>query len=202
MKQTLLIISFLIISACNVFSCSCFGAWNDSFRLTAKTSEFVALIKVLSFDHYLEDNIYREKTPYSMTVEIIEKYKGVESRKLIRIWGDNGILCRPYLTEFKINGYYLAAPIPIDNTTNTDYEFFACRTDYLTADISKNKAYGNYSLIRKQIDIATFERKLRHGDWDLIIIGSFVSLLTLILVIVLRKKKRMLTGIANNSGVW
>jgi hypothetical protein len=193
MRQTLLITSILFFSACKVYSCSCYNSWNDSFKLTSRTSEFVALIKVLSFDHYLDDDYYQEKIPYSMTVEIIEKYKGEESRKLVRIWGDNGILCRPYLTEFKINGYYLAAPIPIDNTLDTDYEFFVCRTDYLNVDFTKNKAYGNYSLIRKKIDITTFERKLEHGDWDVIILGLFVGLLTLILVIIHRNKKRMLT---------
>ena len=189
MRHTLIIAIILVFSAYKAFSCSCFHTWNDSFRLTARTSEFVALIKVISFDHYLEDDYYHEKIPYSMTVEIIEKYKGDENRKFIRIWGDNGILCRPYLTEFEINGYYLAAPIPIENTVNTDYEFFICRTDYLTVDIAENKAYGNYSLIRKKIKISTFERKLEHGDYDFVIIGSIISLLTLITVIAIRKKK-------------
>jgi hypothetical protein len=160
--------------------------------LTAENSEFVALIKILSFDEYLEVDIMGDegKIPYSMTAEIIMKYKGKETRNRINILGDNGILCRPYLTDFKINGYYLVAPIPIDNTPNTDYEFFVCRTDYLMVDISKKKAYGKYSLIRYQIDITTFERKLEYGDWDLVIIGSFISLLTIVLVIVLRNRKR------------
>lgn len=175
-----------------MLACSCSHSWNDSFSLTAKYSEFVALVKIISFDEYLERDIsgYDGKMPYSMTVEIIKKYKGKESRKKIKIWGDDGIMCRPYLDEFKINNYYLVAPIPLDKTTNTDYDFFVCRTDYLGVDISSNMAYGKYSLIRRQIDIVTFESKLKHGDWDLVVIGSLISLLILVLAIVRRNKKR------------
>ncbi len=133
---------------------------------------------------------YDGKMPYSMTVEIIKKYKGKEERRKIKILGDDGMLCRPYLSGFKIGGQYLVAPIPLDNEPNTDYEFFACRTDYLEVDIAKNKAIGNYSLIRKQIDISTFENKLKHGDWDLAIVGSIGSILILSLLILRRNKKR------------
>jgi len=167
--------------------------------LTAENSEFVALIRVLSFDEYLERDIsgYEGKMPYSMTVEIIKKYKGGESRKRIKIWGDDGTMCRPYLSEFKINNYYLIAPHALNNTANTEFEFFSCRTDYLRVDISTNKAYGKYSLIKRQIDIKTFESKLKHGDSDLAIVGTLISLLILILVIVRRNKKRNANNVYN-----
>jgi hypothetical protein len=103
----------------------------------------------------------------SNTVEIIKKYKGKEQRKKIKILGDNGISCRPYLYAFKINGYYLAAPIPLETKLNTEYEFFVCRTDYLRVDISKNKVYGKYSLIRRRISLSSFEDKLESGDKDI-----------------------------------
>ena len=184
MKQALLIISFIIFPSAEVLACSCGWAWNDSFSRTAEKSEFVALIKVLSFDEYLERDIlgYDGKMPYSMTVEIIKKYKGRESREKIKILGDTGILCRPYLSEFEVGNYYLAAPIPIDSTSNTEYDFFVCRTDYLKVDTTSNKAYGKYSLIRNQIDLEAFERKLKYGDWDYVIFGSILGLLIIILV--------------------
>lgn len=193
MRQALLIISFIIFSSFEVLACSCSRSWNDSFRSTAKNSEFVALIKILSFDEYLEYEVmgYDGKMPYSMTVEIVKKYKGTESRNRIRVLGDDGILCRPYLSDFKIDGYYLVAPNPIDNTVNTEYDFFACRTEYLKVDTATNKAYGKYSMIRKQIDLKTFENKLKHGDWDLVILGSLGGLLVLVLLIIRRKNHRI-----------
>ena len=173
-------------------ACSCSRSWNDSFSKTAEVSEFVALVRVISFDSYLEREFsdYEKKIPYSMTVEIIKKYKGVENRDRITIYGDNGILCRPYLTDFEINGYYLISPNPLDESLNTEYDFFACRTEYLEVDIESNTANGKYSIIRYQINLDTFESKLENGDWDLEIVGSIILLLILTLIIVRRNKKR------------
>jgi len=35
-----------------------------------------------------------------MEVKVLEVLKGKESRKNIRIWGDNGAQCRPYVSGF------------------------------------------------------------------------------------------------------
>jgi hypothetical protein len=190
MRYIILVISFILLTSHRASACSCFSSWNDSFSRTTKNSEFVVLIKVLSFDEYLEGEImgHEGKMPYSMTVEIIKKYKGKEQRKKIKILGDNGILCRPYLSDFKINGYYLAAPIPLENKPNTEYEFFICRTDYLKVDISKNRAYGKYSLIRRRISLSSFENKLINGNKDYILLGIVIFLL--ISIFILRRNKK------------
>ncbi|WP_298424500.1 hypothetical protein [uncultured Kordia sp.] len=192
MKQVFLIIVILFFSCSELRACSCSSAWNDSYSKTAEASEFVALVKVISFDSYLEKRFSNDEKmiPYSMTVEIIKKYKGEENRDRITIYGDNGMLCRPYLTDFKINGYYLVSPNPLNQSTNIEYEFFSCWTDYLEVDIKSNKAYGKYSMIRYQIDLDTFESKLKNGDWDIEIVGSIVILLILTLIIVRKIKKR------------
>ena len=36
----------------------------------------------------------------------------------IRIWGDNGMLCRPYIAYFEIGKYYLIAPSKINETSD------------------------------------------------------------------------------------
>lgn len=151
----------------------------------------MALVKIISFDEYLEYDIsgHEGKMPYAMTVEIIKKYKGKEQREKIKILGDNGILCRPYLSDFGINGYYLISPHQLENNLNTEYDFFTCRTEYLKVDINSNIAYGKYSMIRNRIDLEAFERKLNKGDWGLLIAGSIASLLILILITLRRNKK-------------
>ena len=99
-----------------------------------------------------------------MTVEVIKKYKGEESRKRIKIWGDNGALCRPYISNFEVGKYYLIAPsiIKIDSETgnSNDYDFFSCWTDYLEVDYKKQIASGEYSQWQKEISLQEMERKL------------------------------------------
>lgn len=192
MRQILLFFLFTLFLSFELFACSCSRAWNDSFSLTAKKSEFVALVKIISFDEYLNHEItdFDGKMPYSMTVEIIKKYKGKESRKRITIFGDNGMLCRPYLADFEVNSYYLVSPNPLDNSAITAYDFSSCRTGYLKVNIDSNIAHGKYSMIRNQIDLETFENKLNNGNWDIVIVSTIGSMLILMLIIVRRNKKR------------
>lgn len=192
MRLVFLIIAILFYSSLDLIACNCFRSWNDSFSKTVEASEFVALAKVISFDSYLEKEFSddEKKVPYSMTVEIIKKYKGEEKRDRITIYGDNGILCRPYLTDFEINEYYLISPNPLGESLNTDYDFSICQTGYLEVNIESSTAYGKYSMIRYQINLDTFERKLENGDWDLEIVGSICFLLILTLIIMTRNKKR------------
>lgn len=159
--------------------------------MTVQKSEFVALVKIISFDEYLEGEIpgHEGKMPYAMTAEIIKNYKGDKSKRTIKIFGDNGILCRPYLNDFKIDGYYLVAPYPL-NSKKDEYEFLTCRTDYLSVDISTNKAYGKYSLFHKEIDLNKFENRLKWGVRNILLMGFLLGLIILILVSVLRYNKR------------
>ena len=168
-------------------ACSCSWAYDDSFSKTVRHSDFVALVQIISFDAYLERqfDLEEKKIPSAITVEIIKKYKGEESRKTIRIYGDNGMLCRPYLSEFQLNGYYLIAPSPLDETPDTDYDFFACLTDYLPVDSNTQKAYGKYSWLRSSISLDAFERKTENGDWDWL---KLVGIITLILLILIRRR--------------
>lgn len=100
-----------------------------------------------------------------MTVEVIEKYIGSEKRKKIKIWGDNGMLCRPYIANFEIGKYYLIAPSKIsessDNGVKGDYDLFSCFTDYLTVDFEKQIAYGEYSKKENQVTLKEFKREIK-----------------------------------------
>lgn len=67
-------------------ACSCM--WSGPFTKVALGTELVVLGEVRSY--------YR----HSMDVAIIEVLKGGEDRREIRVWGDSGALCRPYVTAF------------------------------------------------------------------------------------------------------
>ena len=78
-----------MLISCNAFACDCECEGDCSFSGVANSMEFVALVKVIEYSDFLNDDRddYGEKIPYSITVEIVKTYKGVESRKRIKIWG-------------------------------------------------------------------------------------------------------------------
>jgi len=77
------------------FTCSCM--WAGPFSKVALGKELVVLGEVL--DHYKN----------SMEVRVIEVLKGTEEGKMIRIWGDTGALCRPYVSHFPVGTKWLFA---------------------------------------------------------------------------------------------
>ena len=166
MKKKIAILFILLISI-KSFACSCECTGDCSFSNISKGSELVALIKVIDYSDFIEEQIdgYDGKMPLSMTVEIIEKYIGSEERKKIKIWGDNGALCRPYIANFEIGKYYLIAPSLLtetdENGEKNDYDFFSCFTDYLSVDFDKKIAYGDYSKKEKQVTLKDFEREIK-----------------------------------------
>lgn len=163
MKKIVILVLILFYTSSYACSCECTG--DCSFSASAYTNSLVALVKVISFHGEIEGDIlgYDGDMPLSMTVEIIKKYKGKETRKRIKIWGDNGMLCRPYLGSFERGGYYLIAPSLLGEYHNegesaTDYDFFACSTDYLSVDMEKGYAYGKYSRWKRKISLDKFEK--------------------------------------------
>ena len=164
MKQLILLILSLIFVT-NIYACECECNGDCSFYTGSFGCGFVALVKVISFDDYLDSpvNGYPGKMPYSMTVEVIKKYNGLETRKKIKIWGDDGSKCRPYIGNFKLNDYYLIAPRligekHIQKEKPTDYDFFSCVTDYLSVNIKKKIAYGKFSKELNEISLTEFEK--------------------------------------------
>ena len=166
MKKIFFLLLILLISV-KSFACSCECDGDCSFSQISKGSEFVALVKVIEYSDFLAQEIYDYdgKMPLSMTVEVVKKYVGSEKRKTIKIWGDNGALCRPYIANFEIGKYYLIAPWEIsetsDNRIKGDYDFFSCFTDYLTVDFEKQIAYGEYSKKENQVTLKDFEKEIK-----------------------------------------
>jgi hypothetical protein len=124
----------------------------------SKNTPLVALIKVTKYLTFKD--IYNEKTPMSMDVELVDVYKGNETRKNVTVWGDNGILCRPYLSEFKEEGYYVIAfyrsrAQRSDSAEQaTDYFISICGAYWLNADIKNSIVTGDVnSKDRKPVTI-------------------------------------------------
>jgi len=68
------------------FACSCM--WAGPFTKVALRTDVVVLAEVRSYFRH------------GMDVAVLDVLKGTEKRPAIRIWGDTGALCRPYVTGF------------------------------------------------------------------------------------------------------
>jgi hypothetical protein len=159
-KLTLLITILLFVISKSVTACDCGSDGN--FMIVAPNADLVALIKVTKYLSY--KSIYEKEIPMSMEVEMIKTYKGKEDRKSFIVWGDNGILCRPYLSQFDTGKYYVIAFIKgVDGSKGhvhesektTDYAISNCGNYWLTANMETKKAFGLIAENKKEI---TFEK--------------------------------------------
>jgi len=165
MKKIIFISAFFMFAVSHVFACDCDS--QGQFLTVASKSELVALVKVTKYLTFKE--IYDKQTPMSMEVEVIEVYKGKESRKTFIVWGDNGALCRPYLSQFDTGKYYVIAFYKgVDGSKvhghkdekTTDYSISICGDYWLQADIEKQIATGAVTAKQTQIKLADLKAKL------------------------------------------
>ena len=160
MKRLIIILTLIFLtSTSQTFACDCDS--QGHFLTVAPKSKLVALVKV---NRYLTfKNIYDKPTPMSMEVEIVKVYYGQETRKTVTVWGDNGNLCRPYLSIFKTDNFYVIAFEQDSKENPSGYAISNCGDYWLTADNEKKIATGPVS--EKQNEIA-FNNLIEffHGD--------------------------------------
>ena len=107
-------------------ACSCL--WGGPFSKVALHKEVIILGEVLSYHKN------------SMEVRVIEVIKGTEDRTTIRIWGDNGALCRPYVTHFPIGTTWLLAISALPTKTVGEQLRFSSEEGFISS--SDNKEYA------------------------------------------------------------
>lgn len=142
-------------------ACDCIS--QGEFLTVAPKAKLVALVRVVDYLSYKD--IYDEKMPMSMQVEIVDIYKGHEPRKTITVWGDNGALCRPYLNQFKIGDYYIIAFEQAGSSSTgdekpTDFAISNCGDYWLNADTTSKKAHGSVTKTETIISFEELRRKL------------------------------------------
>ena len=86
-------------------ACSCLDpGW--SFVRLARRSEMVVRGKVVEYVGGA-GGLISEDHPLAMEVEVQEVYKGKVTAKWLTVWGDNGMQCRPYVTQFPIGSEWV-----------------------------------------------------------------------------------------------
>lgn len=109
-----------------MLACSC--DWEGPFMEMSLESDLAARVKVLEHQKMME--IYEDSIPNAMIVEILEVFKGEEKRKQVKVWGDNGFLCRPYLSMFPIGSEWIVnlhkGEQIIDGAEKEDFSISIC----------------------------------------------------------------------------
>lgn len=127
MRRLLLTFTVSLILSYEALACTC--DYKGDFLEVSNSSKLVVLVKVVGFPVL---NNLLSRTNVAMEVEVIKIYQGNESRRTITIWGDNGSLCRPYVSSFEPGRQYLLALNPgTDNSGNSfesdsDYAISSC----------------------------------------------------------------------------
>jgi hypothetical protein len=146
--------------------CSCSYAGN--FLKISKHVDIVVIIKVTDYKDYFvltgaSPNDINQ--PQSATFEIVEILKGQENRKEIKVFGDNGFLCRPYINKFQKGKYYIVGLYKCQNIerengikeTVDDYQISSCG-DYWVDYSPDNKTVKGFINKKKKPTIMTLEK--------------------------------------------
>ena len=180
---------FILSSIDYAKACSC-GNHPPFFEIV-KTVDFIAIIEVSGYDTYIDHRTWEYKNkgeeidgdmviPVSMNANINKTFYGDEIRNNILIWGDNGVMCRPYVEVFKPGSEWVVAlkkgdpewGHPIE--TSEDYYIHSCgeyhleivddnvlgaiENEYEVKVINEEKY--EFELIGEEMEINTFIEKL------------------------------------------
>ena len=153
----------------DIFACQC--AARPPFLSVAPKAEVIALVKVERYLTYQALETVSEKPmPMSMEVKVIDFYQGIEKKKALTVWGDNGILCRPYLSEFKVGRFYVIGFLKAKQTSRglankdenpNDYSISFCGEYWLSVDFSNKTARGVITEDQKTIRLKDLKHKLK-----------------------------------------
>jgi len=97
-------------------ACSC--AWAGPLLKVAPAAEVVLRAKVLS--HHGRSR----GVELAMDVEVQEVFKGAAKASRLRIWGDNGAQCRPYVSAFPVQTEWIFAISKLTGEKVRDGDYF------------------------------------------------------------------------------
>jgi hypothetical protein len=144
-------------------NCSCPHA--GAFMTVAPQARLVALVKIK--EHFLYTNENNRPVPMSMEVEIIDVYRGKEDRDHIVVWGNAGNMCRPDVSIFHKERYYVMAfeatgGNPLYDEPNNDYAISICGDFWLAVeDFDAQMATGQVTDEHNTVALGTLKSLLQ-----------------------------------------
>ncbi len=94
MRWTRALLGFLAIIVIPGESAACSCSWAGPFLRVAGNAPVIVRVRVLDYHGR------NREVDLAMDVEVAEVLRGEVAAKQLRIWGDNGALCRPYVSGF------------------------------------------------------------------------------------------------------
>lgn len=181
----LLTLLFFTITT-SIFACDC--NWGGNFIASTKKTPLIVKAKVTERLYHFEDGkiissnnenewtdyLFKEDQEYyqSIKVEVIQKLKGIEERKVFEIYGSNGYDCREFIHHFEIDKTYIFALYPSVNSEynqlnedENDYSIWGCSENWLLyipeTDEVKGYIFGKKRKKIKTVSVNKFIKKLR-----------------------------------------
>ncbi|MEL6250828.1 MAG: hypothetical protein AAFR87_02355 [Bacteroidota bacterium] len=138
MKTGIVLLLALLFSLPPTESIKCSCTWGGSFLDVSQDADLVALVRVKR--HTSFKKIYDNRKPMSMEVEVMEVLQGREDRKTLIIWGDDGNLCRPFISNYSKGSVWVIAFTAGSSSRgqreerNSDYSISICGEYWLEVD--------------------------------------------------------------------
>ncbi len=105
--QIILSLTAMLLLSPATHACECSSS-DSAFLKVAMRSQMIVRAKVVEY-HWDEADQNKMGTAVAMTVEIKEVFKGAAGSSRIKVWGDDGSLCRPYVSQFPLNTEWVFA---------------------------------------------------------------------------------------------
>lgn len=90
-------------------TCTCKPEGN--FLKVSKNVDLVAVVEVKGYGDFVQEDIGGSniETPETIIFNVVKVIKGSEDRKELKVFGDDGQLCRPGIRDFTKGKYYVVA---------------------------------------------------------------------------------------------
>ncbi len=135
-KYCIRLLELLIAMNLSIAEChACLCEWQGPFSASGARSGKIVMANIVEYSE--------ERKPYpklSMIVEIVETFGALPDlnmKKRIRVYGDDGEQCRPYVEQFPIGSTWVLSLNQAGggfagrNESSTDFALSGCGTDWL-----------------------------------------------------------------------
>jgi hypothetical protein len=139
----------IVLFAPSAIACDCAGS--DPFVKTAARSDLVVRGKILEYQP--EQSATNPTFPLAMVVEVTEVLKGKSQAKRLTVLGDNGMICRSYVSRFPIGTEWVLAVSPDRWSKKSELAISACGEYALP--VEGNAVKGRVTLKAKDAESMT-----------------------------------------------
>jgi hypothetical protein len=154
MLKRLAVVALALVLAAPIAALACTCLWAGPFTKVALGADLIVLAEVRAYERH------------GMEVTVLDVLKGEEVRNVIKIWGDDGALCRPYVSNFPLRTRWIFALHREREPGSRDYVISGCGAFWLAVQseqaIGLVNPYENYKL-RESLPLAQVVAWVRSG---------------------------------------